>query len=205
MSKRMPNRNKTGKLNGRLRRVQERLERLYGLEHGPDVSEFVRIANDGSREQLLIRELGTELELALVLPPNIESASSTAPSDLWLQVLEGVSHFVYIVERARTGLPATQLELELQAEVDKFVLLAIARRSFDTRAADILHTLLYERVAYLHDEGTEAGERYRLANSLAARFVRRIVDLNERELRLRMLRRFYRSGQTEKIALARAA
>ncbi|MCH7929016.1 MAG: ATP-binding protein [Proteobacteria bacterium] len=35
--------------------------------------------------------------------------------------VEGVSHFVLVAERARRELPVTQLELELQAEIDKFL------------------------------------------------------------------------------------
>jgi hypothetical protein len=182
-----------------VRAVQERLERLYALERGPNVIDFVRMAEAGGREQLLIREHEDSLELSLELPRQAHSA------DDWLQTLEGVSHFVYIVERARTGLPSTQLELELQAEVDKFVLLALEIQAFGSTEADSLHRLLYERVSYLHPEGSEAGERYRLANQLAARFVRRVVSTDQRELRLQLLRRFYRSGQTEKIALSRAA
>jgi hypothetical protein len=97
------------------------------------------------------------------------------------------------------------LELELQAEVDKFVFLA-----FDDevpslhRAEGICHSL-FRKVRYLHAAGTEAGERYRLANDLAARVSRRLFGLRARAEARRWLIRFYRSGQTEKIRLARAA
>lgn len=197
----------------RLRTVQKKLERLYALECGPDVVDFVQIAGDGSREQLLIRQIAGELEIALVLPPLEAAPAGTRPaprkqgqpSDEWLQVLEGISHFVLVVDRARAGRSTTQLELELQAEVDKFVLLALERRSFGPADARTLHDALYERVHYLHPEESEAGERYRLANKLAARFVLRLLQNDEQERRLELLRRFYRSDQSAKIALARAA
>jgi hypothetical protein len=68
---------------------------------------------------------------------------------------------------------------------------------------------LFERVRYLHAAGTEIGQRYRLANDLAARFARRLeasfaVPGRCEEL-YRALRRFYAAGQREKIELARAA
>lgn len=188
----------------KLRRVQKQLERLYGLEGGPDVAQFVEIANDGSREQLLIRERDSELELLLVLPP-FGRAGGGESSDEWLQAVEGVSHFVFLVERARTGLPTTQLELELQAEVDKFVLSALDYENLDRSDAHGLLESLYDRVQYLHPAGTEAGDRYRLANQLAARFAWRVLDRHAPHSRLQLLRRFYRSGQTDKIALASAA
>jgi hypothetical protein len=199
-----------------LRSVQRRLESFYALERAPDVVDFVRIGAAGSRETLLLQQTADDvLELALVLPPapatagaaesDVPADPAREPSDHWLQLVEGVSHFLYIVERARTGLPATQLELELQAEVDKFVILALDAPRPDADAARVLVGRLYDRVAFVHPVGSEAGDRYRLANGLAARFVLRLTALRERTAMARALRRFYRSGQTEKIRLARAA
>lgn len=189
-----------------LRSVQLEIERVYGLERAPDVVDFVRMGGESSRETLVLRQRDDELEIALVLPPVKDPAELTAPhygpSDAWLQLVEGVSHFVYVAERARTQLPATRLELELQAEVDKFVLLAFTGAPLDPERSSALHDQLYERVRYLHAADTEDGQRYRMANDLAARFVAR---LSGREDRLRTLRRFYRAGQAEKIRLARAA
>lgn len=189
----------------KLRRVQKLLERFYGLEQGPNVVEFVRL-EDGAREELLVRQTAEHLEIALVLPRDLAHLRrAPAPEDCWLQVLEGVSHFVYVAERARTGLPITQLELELQAEVDKFVLLVQGPHAFDALDAHELCSLLYDRVEYLHAPHTETGERYRLANFLAARFIRHLLTVPAPDFRIRLLRRFYRSGQTEKIVLARTA
>jgi hypothetical protein len=192
-----------------LRSVQRRLERFYGLESAPDVSLFVRIGGPHQRETLLLRQSEEELEIALVLPPLPEPGPdgviSAGADDTWLQMIEGVSHFLYVAERARTNLPATQLELELQAEVDKFVLLALSRRRIEPSDASMLHGRLYENVTFLHPPDSEAGERYRLANDLAARFTARLMNREKPSTRVRVLRRFYRSGQTEKIRLVQAA
>jgi len=147
-----------------------------------------------------VRESDAAVELALVVPTE---APLDGANDTWLQLLEGVSHFVYVVERVRTGLPTTQLELELQAEVDKFVLLGL-EPGFDRVRARRLHTHLFEGGRFLDAAGTEAGERYRLANDLAARLASRLLGRDFGESRA-LLRRFYRAGQTDKIALARAA
>jgi hypothetical protein len=183
-----------------LRRLQRALERYYGLERAPDVVRFVAPGDGETREHLLVRETDDALEIKLVLPP---IAPEFGLNDGFLQLLEGVSHFLYLVERARTGLPATQLELELQAEVDKFVLLAFSPSplSLERRA---LHEHLYEHVTFLHSPDTELGERYRLANDLAARFTSRLLDAESGRAR-GLLQRFYRAGQGDKIRLARAA
>lgn len=183
-----------------LRSIQRRLESYYGLERTPDVSAFAEAAHDGGREQLLVRESAESVELALIVPAEAPNAGA---NDTWLQLLEGVSHFVYVVERVRTGLPTTQLELELQAEVDKFVLLGLESGD-DPESVRRLHAHLYESGHFLDPSGTEAGERYRLANDLAARLGARLLGRDRGETR-RLLQRFYRAGQTDKIALATAA
>jgi hypothetical protein len=189
-------------LSGELaRHVQRRIESFYCLEPGPDIGEFVRQSDDGTRESLVLREGNDALELLLLVP----KLSDPPSLDERMQVVEGVSHFVYLAERARVGLPTTVLELELQAEVDKFVLLAFDEASHSLRRAEGVCHALFRKVRYMHARGTENGDRYRLANDLAARVSRRLFGLRARTEARRWLIRFYRSGQTEKIRLARAA
>ncbi len=182
-------------------RVQSRLERYYALEGAPNVVDFASTASAGEREALFVRDLGEHVEMMLRVP---SAPRPGAASDEYLQLCEGVSHFLFLAERVRVGLPATQLELELQAEVNKFVLLALEPAAADPRHARGLHSRLFNDVVYLHPADTEAGERYRLANDLAARLSLRLLERDPVEARS-LLRRFYRAGQTEKIALARAA
>ncbi len=189
-----------------LRRIQRRLEGFYGLERAPSVTRFVRDGDAGSREVMFVRQHAGELEIALVLPPESRQVpEGGALNDVWLQVAEGVSHFIYLVERARVDLPVTQLELELQAEVDKFVL----SLELSSESPARLHERMFDSPRFLDDADTEAGERYRLAHHLGARFVSRVIVANDRtRVRERVrerLRSFYRAGQTEKIRLARAA
>jgi hypothetical protein len=182
-------------------RVQRRLEAYYALEAAPDVVRFASAVSAGEREVLLVREAGDGVEMALRVP---EGTASGGVADGFLQLLEGVSHFVFLAERVRVGLPTTQLELELQAEVDKFVLLGLAPGASAEGDVRGMHRRLYEDATFLHDAGTVEGERYRLANDLAARFAARLIDRDAGEVR-GILRRFYRAGQAEKIGLVRAA
>jgi hypothetical protein len=188
-------------------KVQAALERVYRLDRVADVGDFVKEAAHGHREALLLHEAddGT-LEVQLLLPMLDEEADL----DALCQIIEGVSHFVYVVERARTNREATHLELEVQAEVDKWVVLAAAMRErFDEDQSAALRAKLYERVSYEHDATTEIGERYRVANEAAHRFVRRLErDYLGRarfgEMRAE-LHRFFHLGQEEKLRLGRAA
>jgi hypothetical protein len=164
------------------------------------------LAKRGQREAVRIREAE---DGALEIEVRTPALSSTHRLDAQCQIIEGVSHFVYVADRARRHLPTTQLELELQAEIDKYMLLVLSKDSFDVEVARLLHAQLYERVRFAHPEGTELGDRYRFANDLAARFVRRLVVLYAEKGRRTALRdalaRFYGMGQADKIQYARAA
>lgn len=190
-------------------RVQEALERVYQLDRVADVGDYLKEAAAGEREALLLREAADgALEMSLRLPALEEEAGL----DALCQIIEGVSHFVYVVERARVQREATQLEMELQAEVDKWVVLAASvasRGSLDAVVSADLRARLYERVAFEHDHASERGERYRVANDAANRFVRRLErDYVGRsrfgEMRVE-LRRFFHVGQEEKLRLGRVA
>jgi len=188
-------------------RVQAALERMYRLDRVADVADFVRSIEFGEREALLVREAGDGgMEVSVCLPTLAPVAH--AELDTLCQIIEGVSHFVYLVERTRVGRESTQLELELQAEVDKWVVLAASMQSFDATRSRGLRARLYERVSFTHGPQTELGERYRLANEAANRFVRHL----ERDYLLAArfdemhaeLRRFFDVGQEEKLRFSRA-
>ncbi len=189
-------------------RVQGGLERLYQLERVAEVHDFVAPAEEGTREALLVRE-GDDgaLEMRLHLPQLGDAKDVRL--DALCQIIEGVSHFVYLANRAGEGRVATQLELEVQAEVDKYVVLASSLRAATVEASARLRTELYERVRYAHDAGSELGERYRVANDVAHGFVRRLegrfVPTRNWPAMRAELRRFYREGQAEKMRLGRAA
>jgi hypothetical protein len=190
-------------------RTQRLLVAYYGLDPQPDVDEFV-VTGQG-RERLIIQPEHDAVALVLQLP--VDSTGVRGPVDLdrLCQLIEGVSHFVLVAERARRELPTTALELELQAELDKFVVLsgAAADHGGDWPSARAMRRRLFDCVRFIHPQGTELGDRYRLAHRLALRMVkvfeRKCVSVAQRTRMRRDLRRFYRLGQTGKLSYARAA
>jgi hypothetical protein len=202
----LPVSSNTGRESTLAARVQAGLERIYQLDRIADVLDYVRSTDEGQREALLVRQ-GDDgaVEVSLRLPL-LEGQGSL---DAVCQIIEGVSHFVYVVERARVDREATQLELELQAEVDKWVVFAASMGAFDTARSAALRARLFEGVTFAHDEDSEAGERYRIANDVAHRFVRRLerryVEHGRFGEMRAELRRFFHVGQEEKLRLGRAA
>ncbi len=179
-------------------RVQSSIEGFYGIERIADVAHFVKPAGEGQREKLLVRAASDgAIEMMLHLP------KTAGDLDGVCQIIEGVSHFVYVATRASQDRTATALELEIQAEVDKWVVLAGEVESLDVQKSALLRERLYERVAYVHIEDSELGERYRVANRAALRFLRRLERTHVAERRFADLRRelneFFRSGQEAKL------
>jgi len=195
-------------LSTELVRVQRQLEAIYELEPTPAIAPFVRVGASDTREQLLVHERADGMEVLVLLPrasaEAFLSGDSTVELDGYLEAVEGISHFIHLAERARTELPTTLLELELQAEVDKFALLAAEPENQNTPGLVSLHRRLYEDVRFLHASASELGQRYRLANDLAARLWSQLIR-QEPAAHREVLRRFYRASQAEKMHIVRAA
>src|SRR5436309_2954359 len=121
-----------------LTRLQLGLERLYRVETQLEVEAFMiddeRRRRTGvsraPREQLLISQQDGELELALFLDADaLANLERNDPAERlddgnfgdFCLAVEGVSHFVYLALCAAGHRSVSALELELQAEVDKFV------------------------------------------------------------------------------------
>ena len=208
-----------------LGRVQRGLEALYRVESGVDVADYMvgTEVRDGvvggrrPREQLLVSEAGGELSLALFIDPiALANLAANDPSRAlgdhnfgdFLLAIEGVSHFVYSVCCARVDRPVTQLELELQAEVDKYVTCLLVMQA-GTDVSTALRHRLFGDACYEPDLDRDEQDRYRAANDNALRYSayleaafvapRRIPDM------LAELRRFYRAGLAAKLStIARA-
>lgn len=205
-------------------RLQQHLNDIYQASAGYDVRDYLitdphlakcigagAVLTD-SRETLLMSEDDDGLALSLFLDGDLlerlESADPMARlrpeflDDLW-QVVEGVSHFNCVVWKASQDRNVSLLELELQAEIDKFVstmLLAVSQGRSDL--LDHLHGWLFDDVSFHEKLDDEQLDRYRAANEYAARFCHalrgRLVEDVERVLP--ELRRFYRLPMTDKIS-----
>ncbi|HYJ39302.1 MAG TPA: hypothetical protein VEW08_00860 [Steroidobacteraceae bacterium] len=204
--------------------LQGALTEIYDLPATPDVRDFLltdraRLSAVGgpraSDEQLIVAEEGDTLSLALYIDAAVlerlercDPFAGLTQHNLadYLTVAEGVSHFVYVAWNTGYDKPVTLLELELQAEVDKYVLCAwLLRKQGAGRFPRELHRILFERA---HVDPVAAAGRiglYHTASDYAARFCRRVAALLERKRNgvardlMAELRRFYRWGNVRKM------
>lgn len=197
--------------------IQLGLESLYRVETRLNIRDFLltqeqRAALAPDRcpgEQLLLREHEEGVDLALYLEAEAlhtlrehDPRRGVSERNLrqLLLVLEGVSHFIYAVDRARSQRTVSALELELQAEVDKYVTLVLLTWDVGPDLID----LLFHRVVYHEDLSAEERERYMAANAWAARYARRLSDryVKRRSLGalLTEVRRFWRLSCAGKLS-----
>jgi len=210
-----------------LREMQAMLAGLYDAPAEQDVHDYLitdaahAAALQGSAgvpatdEQLLLAEDAEGLGLSLyvdraVLERLVERCPLRELSDEnladYCTALEGVSHFHYVVWSAVRSRAVSLLELELQAEVDKYasaLRLLLSQRG--GRFPGELFARLFDRASFVPTLSPEQRARYEEAHCYAARFCRRLEERFLRRRRARPeamvaeLRAFYRLGRHAKL------
>src|SRR5437773_5837365 len=150
-----------------LSRLQHLLGGIYDVRIAHDVYDFLvtdrgrlpHAARSGvADEELLVAQPADgsdEVVMSLYLDPALlERLRREDPlrrlhagnlADCWT-ALEGVSHFLYLAWNAGHDRPVSLLELEMQAEVDKYVVSYwLLRRQFPQRFPAELRRMLFER------------------------------------------------------------
>ncbi|MGO9933961.1 MAG: hypothetical protein ACLPV8_19415 [Steroidobacteraceae bacterium] len=221
-----------------LRGLQSLLERLYDVELPYDVDDFLvtdrravpgcaqDLSGRASEEELLLAETrdaggSTGAGVALYLDPallrRLEHADphrALTEHNLadYCTALEGVSHFVYSTWRLHRDLPVSLLELETQAEVDKYAVTVflLARQTGGAVYPAQVHARLFDRISFDTHLEPDQYERYRTAHRCAAHYCRRLErrfvnrGVARIEAMVRELRSFYRLRNMAKLRHALA-
>jgi hypothetical protein len=215
-----------------LQGLQSLLERLYDVDIDHDVYDFL-VTDRGrvpglapaaqaraTEEEVLLAETADGAGIALYLDPDLlrrlegaDPVGALTENNLadYCTALEGVSHFVYSAWRLECDLPVSLLELETQAEVDKYAVTVflLADQQGGLYPAQV-HPRLFDRVSF--DARLEPDQylRYRTAHRCAAQYCRRLerrfVSRGQARIEalVRELRKFYRLGSAAKLRHALA-
>lgn len=207
-----------------LRPMQQLLGVIYDAHCRHDVRDFLltrrselpaerrAVADD---EEVVLVTRGGETRLGVYIDAGVLSRLSQRDplrsldgdniADFWT-ALEGVSHFCYLMWSADHGRGVSQLELELQAEVDKYVASWwLLRRQHPQHVPRELRHVLFERAVINPQLEAPRRELYATASRHAARFCARLEgSLGSGRPALRRaavatLRRFYRLGSQRKL------
>ena len=198
-------------------RLQQTLEFFYRVE-GPVSAEdfcirkdqldalFGRPSSPHPREALyLTAGEGETTDIGLFIDPKeIQKAEGfvLAPEgdklDAFCVALEGVSHFLYLTYcQVALERPVSQIELELQAEIDKYLLLRVLFGFKDSVSR------LFKNFSWHESVKQDAKERYRVAHQQARRYAhwmeQKVLD-GDIWYVLNDARRFYRKPLSCKLA-----
>lgn len=204
-----------------LRSLQDRLQTIYEVDPGHRVEDYVitdrvlaeRLENSENarptKEKLLIWQRGEDLRMSLYLDPAVlASIKVHHPSPdaeqlaAYCVAIEGVSHFMYLAWHAQHGRSVTAMEMELQAEIDKFI--TVTQRWADcVERQYALRYWLFDNVSYDNELSGSERSRYEDANLYAGKYCRwlqhRYLRQNRHQELLNELRRFYRRSRTDKL------
>lgn len=203
---------------------QQQLQTIYEIEVEHSVNDFLITdkvladhlsseSSNNNHERLLISEYEYGLDLSLYISEEVyQHIENSHPINLVKQgkhsefclMLEGVSHFLYVVWNANHHKQVTLLEMELQAEIDKFILMqTLIDHEQESDSINDLRNWLFENNSYNSELSSNELERYEQANYYAAKYCMalqqnyKLSGLNP-EL-LNDLRRLYRMSQQEKM------
>ncbi|MGH8476520.1 MAG: hypothetical protein ACRERV_04150 [Methylococcales bacterium] len=208
-----------------LNSFQTILESIYGIDAGHWVEDFLitdaKLASEldtslnarENMEKLLLRPCPEGLDIALYLDPAVvEHLGRENPlcslhggnlNDFWI-ALEGVSHFIYLIWNACLNKSVTLMELEMQAEVDKYVAsLCLIMRQERRWLSRQIRENLFNGVHFDEKLDDQSLTRYKDANFFAGKYCMQLEYRYLRKKRSRMMiedvRDFYRLPQGEKI------
>ena len=213
-----------------LTRLQGLISGIYDVSVAHDVYDFLvtdrrhlpaAVREGETDEELIVAQPAAgdqdgEVGMSLYLDPAmLERLALADPmvrldegnvADYWT-ALEGVSHFLYLAWNAGHDRPVSLLELEMQAEVDKYVASYwLMREQWPERFPTELLSLLFERTRIDPRLARGRESMYRAASRYAEKFCRRL-EQSLRDARgessgavLAELRRFYRLTNMRKMA-----
>jgi hypothetical protein len=207
-----------------LRSLQRLLETIYDAPSGHDVRDFLvterrhlpaeRRAHAAEEELVLVEKRHRAYLMLYIDSAVLARLRKRDPlraldggniADFWT-ALEGVSHFSCLMWNAGHTRGISLLDLELQAEVDKYVTSFWLLRSQDpTHRPRELHHTLFVRT-YVNQDLAPARQRiYATATHYAARFCSVLQSSllssrpGQRRAAIAALRRFYRLTSKEKL------
>lgn len=208
--------------------LQRQLERIYEVDIPHSVDDFLTtdpevlkaVQGDANsdesevEERLLVVQDGDSVDIALYLDNDIISrlAADDPNSNLhdgnladFCTAVEGVSHFLYLVWNARHRRGVSLMELEMQAEIDKYVSMAfLFSQQGSGRVPSSLYRWLFEDPIFDSSLDRASLERYRDANYYASRYCARLekryLSRNGCAGMFNDLRRLYRLTHRAKIS-----
>lgn len=205
-----------------IRKIDEAIKTLYNLEHSQNAVDFLvrqpAVPTQGKEVHgsLYLMPEGEDVSIGIYLHPIVREELSDFRrwnQDVWTEsqrhafvtATEEVSHFNYFLYHAEKGRAISQFELELQGEIDKFMLLFFSpNKKTSGQKFESLFETLFSKFRYAQGLTIEEKERYENAHIFGKKFIlgiKKSLDTREGVLKaVEHLRKFYRLSSAEKVS-----
>ena len=209
-----------------LQTIAQQLQDFYRLDPLPPIEQFLitgstaanalglRSAQDlQADELLLLRQERDAVELGLYLAPSVlDQLQHDNPLQCFhdgnlaafCTAVEGVSHWACIWWKHWNEMPVTQLELEIQAEIDKFLCCMWLQQTQGHPLQTTVWQRLFDQYRVIDGIDPVQTHRYHLASRMASQFCDKLVA-SRPLLSLRwhtiqqLMRKFYRLSHWAKL------
>jgi len=206
-----------------IEQLQQRLQSVYEIETRHAIGDFLvsdevikNLLNNSSnhlRETVFVSENDEHLDISVYLHADIvahlhaenpaQGLHSGNIEDFCLAT-EGISHFLKLIWHGEYDRSVSLIELELQAEIDKFVLMYLyaTEQTASVNSPQIRH-LLFDAVEFHPGLSLRDLERYQNANYYAGKYCQALERIyiyrDDAQQMLKELRRFYRLPLADKL------
>ncbi len=196
-----------------LNSIQAQLQAVYRIA-APDIRQFLIDKDDvtevlgeearAADEWVVVREAPDGVDVGVYIAPRFleQLAAHSHPGEAipasfqaYCAATEGVSHFLMLFERACRGEPVSMLELEAQAEVDKFVCAVLHHPE---RQAE-WWSRIFRDAQLAEGLSTEEMHRYTEAARLAGAFCSDLTKTPHTAALLAVLREFWRDSGAKRL------
>lgn len=200
--------------------IEKALKEIYQIDSSYKVEDFLQSLDTKTQEGLLLihdeSEKRDEISIGVHLGEKTREALATYPNwgDLWAPdqvsafgvAAEEISHFHYLLFHSTQGRQVSQFELELQGDIDRFLLTYFSlRRDQPEETYRHLYERLFFQFRWVENLSAEQRVRYSDANSFAKKFIlkigKSIHSAETVDATLSYLRKFYRMGQPDRMSV----
>ena len=209
-----------------IKKIDRALKKIYQIEFSYVAENFLiqqpvkdavlEAASSSLQGALYIKPQDGDLTIGIYLNPEVRGHLSgfkkwqkktwTAEQfNSFATAAEEISHFRFLLFHAEYGRAVSQFELELQGEIDKFVLSYFANQSKDFQS---VYDQLFMHFKWAENLTNEQKNRYRDAHYFAKRFIKKLqphlLNPEKREKGFSLLRSFYRQSASDRITFLNA-
>jgi hypothetical protein len=188
--------------------LQKKIEKIYRLHSCPEAlqymispKQFRKLSKFSDNPQVIYVDEGQDATMGIYLGPSlfrqIKKKSKIFSFQDFCVMAEEISHFIYLIWSKSNEKKINLLDLEVQAEIDKFIL---ASEFFGSK--EEIFEKMFEKFNMRKNLQPEEEERYFTANRLGKKFA---IEMLRKKLsisrRMNWLRLFYRQTITNRISM----